>query len=319
MNNHYLRRTSVLMLFSIFLTQSITSKAQSTDDAFMMYKNQTCNGIMYTHSTFDHYWEGTLKRDNPNIGTVTLQSFAYMGVFGITHRLNILAAVPYIFTQASGGTLHGKVGIQDLSLNLKFKALEYSKENTRLGLYGIGGFSFPLSNYSADYLPLAIGSQSKVLSGRILGDFQFHRFFFTGSFFYNYRNNITIERNSYYTTKLHLTNQVEMPNQDGFTLRSGYRSTHLIAEAIFQNLNTLGGFDIRRNDNPFPSNRMNWSSIGMNLKYEFKKPLNGFTLYGGTSCVFQGRNAGEWKNYDAGLFYAFYVAKSNHSKTTSNL
>jgi len=301
-----------ILCLLILIGWGLKGNAQNIDDVFMMNKYQTCDGLMASTSSFDHYWEGNLKRNNLNIGTVTSQSLAFMGVYGISDHFNILVGLPYIKTKASAGTLHGLEGVQDLSISLKYQGLDIKSGASEFRIFGVGGISVPASNYLADYLPLSIGLKSRTLSLRLLGDYQFRHFFFTGSFFYNLRSTIAIDRNSYYTTELHLTDQVSMPNVDGFTLRSGFRSTHLVLEAIFQNYNTLGGFDIRRNDNPFPSNRMNWTSLGMNIKYEFTKPLNGITIYGGGNYVLDGRNVGQSKTFDLGLFYAFYI--HSHSK-----
>ncbi len=295
----------------IFLPITLSSYClgQTNDDAFMMNKSQICLGGMFTYSSFDHYWEGTFKRNNLNLGTVTSRNYSFMGIYGITRNINFLWSIPYITTHSSAGTLHGMSGFQDLSLMLKFHAVNLKGSFGKIDLFGIGGITFPTNAYLADYLPLSIGVRSRTVPIRVLVDYQFRKIFFTGSYFYSFRENITLDRNSYYTTELHLTNQVAIPDVDGFTLRSGYRSPHLVVEAIFQNYTTLGGFDIRKNDNPFPSNRMNLNSLGMNIKYEFKKPLNGFTLYGGANYVLSGRNIGQMKTFDTGLFYAFYTQK----------
>ncbi|MBA2249433.1 MAG: hypothetical protein H0W12_04500, partial [Chitinophagaceae bacterium] len=73
--------------------------------------------------------------------------------------------------------------------------------------------------------------------------------------------------------------------------------------------NTLGGFDIRRNDMPFPSNNMDWTSAGVNIKYTFKK-VHGLSLIGGGNYVLDGRNVGQSTQYYGGVFYIFSFGKS---------
>jgi hypothetical protein len=305
-------------LFSLFLIGAcLSTQAQNQNDAFTMNKNQICLGGMYSQAQFDHYWEGTKYRGNLNFGTITDHNYGFMGIYGITNTLSVLASLSYVQTHASAGTLHGLSGLQDLGIDLKYKALYLKGNNTQFTLYGLGGITVPASNYLADYLPLSIGLKSRTLTGRILGDFQFHHYFITASYYFTFRSNIAIDRNAYYTTQLILSDQVQMPNLDGCFIRTGYRSVHFIAEATFQNYTTLGGFDITTNNMPFPSNRMNWDAVGVNLKYEFKKPLNGFTLYAGGQYVFQGRNIGQMKTFDAGLFYAFYLSKHSHSSKSN--
>ena len=99
-----MRRLITLLLI---LSLPALSNAQTDMDAIMMEKNQLCLGPAYSHSSWKNYWEGTLKRNNENLGTVTTQSFSVMGSYGVSGKLNLLFNVPYIKTKASAGTLHG--------------------------------------------------------------------------------------------------------------------------------------------------------------------------------------------------------------------
>lgn len=106
-------------------------KAQTVDDAIMMSKKQWCNGLTYMHSSWNEYWEGTLKRSNQNLGTVTTQSAMLMSAYGITDNLNVLVNVPYVWTNASAGTLHGMEGFQDIEVDLKYEF--YKAKNRQRG------------------------------------------------------------------------------------------------------------------------------------------------------------------------------------------
>ena len=237
-----------------------------------------------------------------------------MGNYGISSKLNVLFNVPYVWTKASAGTLHGMKGFQDLSLWLKWMPVETALGNGTFSLYTMGGFSTPLSNYTPDFLPMSIGLHSTTFSGRLMADYQTGHFFATGSYTYTYRENITIDRNSYYTTQEILSNKVEMPNVASMNFRTGYRSYRLIAEAVFNDMITLGGFDIRKNDMPFPSNKMNAASVGVNFKYEIP-PVDGLSVTGGGDYVVAGRNVGQTKMFNIGVFYVFDF--NHHLKPTS--
>ncbi len=65
---------------------------------------------MYTHDQWTDYWEGELKRDNGNIGKVTTQSLMWVGNYGITNKINVIAMLPYIKTKASHGYPSGYGG-----------------------------------------------------------------------------------------------------------------------------------------------------------------------------------------------------------------
>ena len=290
-----------LLLLFILITHC--SFAQTDIDALMMPKQNFCGGIMYGQSSWKNYWEGTFKRDNRNLGTVTTSMLNIMGNYGVTDKLNLLFGVPYIQTKASGGTLAGQNGIQDLSLTVKYMPVETSLGIGTFSLYTIGSVSTPLSNYVADYLPLSIGLQSNTATARLMVDYQVHQWFATASAAYIARKNISIDRTAYYTNQMHYSNEVSMPNATNINVRMGYRTSHLIAEAIFDQFTTQGGFDIRKNDMPFPSNKMNAKRIGVNVKYTFHKKLSGLSAIANGNYVFDGRNVGQASGIMAGAFY----------------
>ncbi|MBS1603907.1 MAG: hypothetical protein JST42_14670 [Bacteroidetes bacterium] len=286
----------------------LTLKAQTDEDGIMMNKNLLCAGPSYGYSSWDHYWEGTFKRNNQNIGTVTTQMVGVMGTYGITKKLNIVASVPYIWTRASAGTLHGQHGVQDLSAWVKWLPVQMQLGKGTFSVYTLAGGSLPLTNYIADYLPLSLGLHSRTASGRIILDYQLGHFFTTGSATYTLRSDITIDRDAYYTTSLHATNRVDMPNFWSFNFRTGYRANNLVLEAVASNMTTQGGFDIRRNDMPFPSNKMNATMVGAHFKYELRNP-KGLSITGGGSYTVAGRNVGQSKSFDIGFFYILNFSK----------
>ena len=101
---------------------------------------------MYSYSSWKNYWEGTLKRENLNLGKVSTQMFGLMGNYGLTRKINLLFSAPYVKTKASAGTLHGMKGIQDLSLFVKWRPFK-----KRLGME-----DYPCSALQAFHFRLVI-------------------------------------------------------------------------------------------------------------------------------------------------------------------
>jgi len=293
---------------SFFIMMSITSAAQTDIDGIMMEKNALCIGPMFGYSSWKNYWEGTLKRENLNLGTVSTQMYSVMGNYGITKKLNVLFGLPYVKTKASAGQLNGQEGVQDLSLWVKWKPMTAKLASGRLSYILIGGFSCPVSDYTADFLPMSIGLESKNLSMRAMLDYQRGSWFATVSGTYVRRSNIKLDRNSYYTTEMHYTNEVKMPDAVAANIRAGWRDKGLIAEAVFDGWNTLGGFDITRNNMPFPSNNMDMKRIGFNFKYDmpFYRQLS---LTGNVMTTISGRNVGQATGFNAGIFYVIDFTK----------
>jgi hypothetical protein len=304
-----------LLLFAIINLSINTVYAQTDQDAIMMNKNLFCTGIVFGTSSWNKYWEGVNSRENLNLGTVSSNSLSVMGNYGVKDNLNILFNAPYISNKASAGVLHSINGVQDLSVWVKWMPIEKELKQGTFSLYLLGGASTPLSDYIVDYLPLSIGLKSNTLSGRLMLDYQINDFFITASETYTIRGNSTLERNAYFTNKLYLTNKVAMPAVNTINVRAGYRSYWLIAEALLTDTKTLGGFDITRNNMPFPSNEMNSTSVGVNFKYEIPK-VAGLSLVSGGNHVIKGRNIGQSTAYYGGLFYILDFTRKR--KTESN-
>jgi hypothetical protein len=205
-------------------------------------------------------------------------------------------------------------GLQDLSLFAKWMPYSNSIGKGKLSLIGVGGLSTPLGNYSPDFLPLSIGLKSKTVLVRAIADYALGKFFVTASGTYMRRNNITIDRNSYYTTEMHLTDEVKMPDASSYNFRTGYRTKVLLAEAIINKMTTLGGFDISRNNMPFPSNRMNATTAGFRIKYEPKNFSRLSLLVNGEHTI-AGRNVGQTTSVGGSIFY---ILNFNRKKETNH-
>jgi hypothetical protein len=297
------RRLGTLLL--LLLAPCASLGAQTIEDGILMPKKALCTGFIYTHDSWDEYWEGTLKRDNGNIGTITTQSVAWMGSYGITNRLNAVAMVPYLWTGASQGVLHGQSGMQDLSLALKYKLLETpftGAGSLRVILVATGGT--PLSDYTPDFLPLSIGLQSSRFSGR--STLYFHTdsgFFVNATGAYTWRGNVTLDRPAYFTDgELHMSDEVQMPDLFDYTVSTGYIKGRWQVPVSFSQQITLGGGDIRRQDMPFVSNRMNLSRVDALVKYTLPW-VRGLQVQVAAAHIVSGRNVGQGTTLSAGFLY----------------
>lgn len=299
------------VLILIFLV-SHAAHSQTDTDGLMMAKRNLCGGFLYSHNSWDHYWEGTWRRKNENIGTFSSRSILVMANYGITSRVNVILMAPWISNKVSSGTLMGQSGFQDLSLFLKGNVLSKTWLGLDVSSILLLGGSMPLSAYVADYLPLSIGMQSKNLSGRWLMDIQKGNWFGTASAQYILRSNVRLDRNAYYTTEMIYSNQVNLPNQVAYQVRAGWReNADQIVELIFEQINTLGGFDMRRNEMPFLSNTMNASRLGLSCKLSIPK-TNGLSFMGSAFYTLSGRNMGQARILTAGFVYqAEFPSKSD--------
>lgn len=323
MNKHYnlrfLHRVRFFFLTGLLLTTLtlLDCHAQTPTDGLMMPKGNLCLVGMYSHDRWTNYWEGTLKRENLNLGKVTTQSVTAMAALGITDRINLLVALPYIWTNASAGTLHGQRGLQDLSVNLKWQPLLQEVGPGKLSAFAVAGFSTPLSHYTPDFLPMSIGLGSTTASLKGIIHYRTHiGAFATVQAGYTRRNNVTLDRTSYYTDHLVFSDEVALSDMVDGSVRAGYLGAHLTAEAILSRQTTLGGFDIRRNDMPFVSNLMQATRLGANVIYR-PKAAGPLSFQAGGAYKLQGRNMGQSTTVYAGLLYILPLwNKSDNPKNT---
>ncbi len=287
---------------------AVSLRAQAPDDGLMMPRRVLNTGVMYMHDSWDQYWEGDLKRSNGNIGTVTTQSVALLGHYGLTDRVTLVAELPYVWTHASEGPLRGFSGVQDLTLALKYRLLTTGfTELGTLSAVVVGAIGVPASNYSPDFLPLSIGLDSRRASGRFTLRFQSRGdWFVDGSAAHTWRNNVSLDRAAYYTNgQLYLTNQVEMPDVFDWKVSTGIRKTHVFIPVSISQQRTLGGGDIRRQDMPFVSNRMNYTKADVSLMYGLTVPTD-LAVQIGASKILSGRNVGQSTTITAGAFHTFH-------------
>jgi hypothetical protein len=284
--------------------------AQTLTDGLMMPKNDFCTGFMYTHDSWTEYWEGELKRDNGNIGRVTTQSLMWFGNYGITDKINVMAMVPYVKTQASQGTLQGMEGIQDLSVGVKYNFFTKKSEKSTFKTFAAFNFSTPLTDYTPDFFPLSIGTQTTNLMYRLNAFYKMEPgWFANASAGYTWRSNTTLDRPSYYDgTDFYNSDEVEMPDVFDVFVSMGYLQHGLQVELNYSQQNTLGGGDIRRQDMPFVSNRMNYQKVGLLAMYYLPKPKN-FAVRGSVQYTVAGRNVGQSTTFLGGILYTFHFGK----------
>ena len=301
--------SSICFALLVLLCPSL--HAQTIDDGIMLADKTLCAGALYTHDSWDHYWEGSLERINGNIGTITTQTLTMAANYGVTSWFDAIVNVPYVWTNASEGVLHGQAGFQDLTLAAKFKAISVPVgHHGALRAMAVLSGTLPMTNYTPDLQPLSLGANSKTLSGRTTLNYLGRRgLYINGTAAYTFRGNVTLDRPSYFTNnQLYLSNEVAMPNQFNFATSIGYRKNNLSILGDYSQQQTRGGGDIRPQDTPFVSNRTNFSKAGATLKLPIPKLKNMqyWLIYSNT---FQGRNVGQSNTITTGLMYTLPFEK----------
>jgi hypothetical protein len=227
-----------------------------------------------------------------------------MPAIGITNRLNVILNLPYVWTKTSAGNLMGQKGIQDLSAWLKVKAVDIKG----FSVNGLLGASIPVSKYVADFLPMSIGLQCKVVTGRVLVNYTHPKtgLYVTAHSSYMWRSNINVDRDAYQAdNRVYNTNEVRVPNAYDLGGRIGILKRKWQTEVWAERNSCIGGDNIRRNDMPFPTNNMQATMVGWYGKFQPKAlGVNARVGY-----VTDGLNVGQSTSYMVGVLYLFGVKK----------
>ncbi|QJD78475.1 transporter [Spirosoma rhododendri] len=295
-------RTHLKKMVCAALLMPALCRAQMPHDAIYMNKKTVCVAGIYGHSTWNQYWENTLKRENLNIGTHTTQSAMLMPAIGITNRVNLILSLPYVWTSTSAGNLMGQKGVQDLSAWIKIKAVQTGG----FSLNAIVGGSIPVGNYVPDFLPMSIGLQCRTLTGRLLANYKHPKtgLYATAHGSYGWRSRIEIDRDSYQADdRVYNTNRVSVPNVYDAAVRLGVLRRGWQTEVFAERQACLTGDNIRRNDMPFPTNNMQATVVGW---YGKVQPRN-IGVNARVGYVVDGLNVGQSTSYSVGFLYQFAV------------
>lgn len=301
----------ILLQAIIFFISIGTLQAQTVTDGLMMPKNNFCTGFMYSHDQWTNYWEGSVKRDNQNIGTITTQSLMWFGNYGITKKWNAIAMVPYVVTKANSGTLRGMAGVQDLTLAIKYNFFKTAFDSSAFKAFAVASYATPLTNYAPDYLPLSIGTASKRLSWRLTMNYALKQGIYANvSGGYTWRSNVYLDRPShYYEGQLINSTEAYLPNVFDLFAAIGYHKKALQIELNLSQQSMWKGDDIRRQAMPEVGNRMNYSKLGGLVMYYVAKP-RGLAVRGSYSYTIAGRNVGQSTTLMGGLMYTFQFFKN---------
>jgi hypothetical protein len=316
-----MRKQSLLfILLALCLAFIQRAQAQTPTDGIMMNKGEICFGAVYNHESWDEYWEGTLLRENGNIGTFTRQTVLPMFALGITDKINIIAQAPWVATDASQGQLKGVSGFSDFSVFLKAQAFHLTLGPGKLAFNPTVGFTMPMSNYLEDYAPFSLGLGCPDLTLRANLQYKLNMgLYLRGTAAYDLRGNAKIERDYYYTTHSVYSDKVDVPNAVNYTATLGawLLKNSLNIDVTYDGQTTDGGFDIRKQDAGFPSNKMNFTRIGGFAHYYFNF-IPGLGVLAGANQILTGRNVGKAMAFYGGITYQFQLFNKQMEEPSLN-
>ena len=285
-------------LLAFFTFTTLFANAQMMNDGIFMAKGNLCGGVSYSRDSWKNYWEGTLLRENKNLGTLTTEMVILGGNYGISDRFNVMAMLPYVSVNPSAGTSQGFSGIQDLTMSVKYRLAQ----TKNLSVIGSVGGSIPMTNYVAESMPFSIGNQSKTLLGRAILYYTLPaNLAFTAVATYAARSNVKIDAGMHYSNdKAYFVSEVPMPDVANFGGKFGHYSFRWQLEATLDKQVTYGTDDIRRNLMPVICDKFDYTKVGFIAAYRIPQ-LKDLQIMVMGNKIISGRNVGESTTFSIGI------------------
>lgn len=276
----------------------------------MMKKREACVALIYDHSSFDQYWEGTYLRSNETIATVSRMSVMPMLVVGVLDQLNFYIGVPYIKAESSepnGGQLQGAKGFQDLTLALKYRFTNHELGSGKLSVFAASSYATPVSNYLSDYRPYSLGNGTSELSIRGIVQYRWNMgIYVRGMGGHLFRGQTEAERDFYYNNGAYYTSWMDVPSAWEYTGAVGLwlLDNTLKVEVSYYKLQSTSGDDIRKYNAAQPTNKVVFDQAGASVQY-FVNQAKGLGVLAYYNQMLNGRNIGKVTAFGVGATYQF--------------
>jgi hypothetical protein len=278
---------------AILALTGIEVKSQTLVSGFMQGAGNTSVAVTWSGESYDEYYVGTNRTDNPMLGTIRTSSVSVFAAGGITDWADVIVMLPWVQASSTAAFWETIGGMQDYAAALRFRPLQVSLDSTiALDVMVSGGISGPLTNY-INNAPVTIGHGSTNLDARLTlqaretssGLFAMVQ---TG---YVQRSNVTIDRGF----------DVAVPDAIESVFRLGWTGNPIYAEAFLHSHVAQSGTDIGAGV-PFPTNRQTFMRFGGTLAWQLPW-VDRLSLLAGGATLLSGSNVGHATRITFGFAY----------------
>lgn len=252
-------------------------------DGFQPAKGQYDIALSATLESYDEFWVGTTKVADPGLGEVETQSLALWTRWGVTDRIAVIAALPFVDVEGDGlGGLEDS-GVQDLTALAQFHVANGQAGAWRWDVVVGGGVRAPIGSYEGN-APVSLGDDTTDLLTRatLLAR--------TGSWFLSQQVGFELRGD-------------DAPNGWGLRTEIGHHVTDRVTASGWIAISRAsGGTDIGDPGFTFPSNQEEWDRVGAKLLVGLNDTLR---LSAGGFATLDGRNTGKSTGFNLGLVATF--------------
>lgn len=204
----------------------------------------------------------------------------------------------------------GVQGFQDLNVGIKATAFDKQFTNDRLTVFVVGAYATPLTNYLADYQPYSLGMGTTEVSGRVIAQYETaDGLYVRSSLAYLWRGYTEAERDFYFADGVaYYTPWMDVPNAWNHQTAIGMwlLDKSLRVEGTYTTLRCLTGDDIRKQNSPQPTNKVEVDQIGFFAQY-YLQSVKGLGVLGYYNLMTDGRNMGKFSTGGLGITYQFQL------------
>jgi hypothetical protein len=267
------------MLFPAF------TQAQGLTDGYFRGEGNIDVTLSSTFENGDEFYAGETKMDVPPIyGEISRTTVSLYAAYGLTDDIDISLNLPYIFASGDTDLPSNEVppqdfdSFQDAQLTVKWRPLQAQTESGTFNLAIAGAVSTPFSDYENGEAPdpqteapilVAIGDRATGVAGSLVAQYEFISGVFT-----------SLEGGYRFYGKTTGDTDFDVPNASFISGKLGYGGGKYYGAIWAAGQFAADGTDI--GGGPFPTNKVNYSRLGVTGSYSLIPSLSLNAAYFGT-------------------------------------
>lgn len=251
-------------------------------DGFLPRAGQASLAITYNQESYDEFWVGKTKVNEPMLGEIENTSTSLWLTWGFTEDLALVLSAAQVSSEADGPANLDESGLQDLAVLIKWRFWQSWQNNVHHGLVLAAGVRTPLDDYLANG-PVSIGDETTDALLRLTYQLQKGRFYFSQQVGLDLRGG-------------------DAP--DGFPLltQAGWNFGKLTLSGAYYRYLADGGTDIGEAGFTFPSNQDETERLSAKLILQVNERWG---VQAGAFQTLDGRNSGDAEGLFGGLLFSF--------------
>ena len=287
-----------LSLVGLMMCLSASLAAQGPIDGYVKARGELDLALGLSLTGADRFAGGPGERFDFPFSARIVGGFA---AYGLTDRLNVVASVPLVVTDADAGLQDGALFAKGLIARRQLRRGAEARQWASLDLIGALGVQAPLSRYEV-VAAGAIGQRARLVQPRLVAQLNGRGYFASILTGYNYRfDGLDAEA----LARIQRTRPGYRPEQPhdfvNVLLRAGIPTSKLYVDAWLEFQRTLGGEDFVEGVEELPqAYRVDYRQVGGTVYYS-ESAHWGFAVAG--AAVIGGRNTSLLRRATATVVY----------------